>query len=73
MNIKTLIPILKSWESGYIAPSAQIAIRDAIEALLAQDEEIQALKAKIENLEERLLNTQSPKKVKSKSAVNANE
>lgn len=73
MNVKTLIPILKSWESGYIAPSAQIAIRDAIEALLAQDEEIQSLKAKIEELEERLLNAQSPKKTKSKSAVKSDE
>lgn len=73
MNIKSLIPILKSWESGYIAPSAQIAIRDAIEALLAQDEEIQELKAKIEELEERLLTTQSPKKTKSKSAAKSDE
>ena len=73
MNIKSLIPILKSWESGYIAPSAQIAIRDAIEALLAQDEEIQELKARIEELEERLLTTQSPKKTKSKSAAKSDE
>ena len=73
MNIKTLIPILKSWETGYIAPSAQIAIRDAIEALLAQDEEISELKVRIEELEENLLKAQSPKTSKSKSTVKTNE
>ena len=73
MNIKSLIPILKSWESGYIAPSAQIAIRDAIEALLAQEEEISELKARIEGLEENLLKAQSPKTSKSKSTAKTNE
>ena len=73
MNIKTLVPILKSWESGYIAPSAQIAIRDAIEALLAQEEEIAELKAKIEYLEGELIKAESPKKTKSKSAAKSDE
>ena len=73
MNIKTLIPILKSWETGYIAPSAQIAIRDAIEALLAQDEEISELKARIEELEENLLKAQATKGLKPKATAKTNE
>lgn len=73
MKLQTLIPILKSWETGYISPSAQIAIRDAIEALLAQEEKISELEAKVSELEDKLLNQQLVKKPRSKPAAKADE
>lgn len=41
---------LKSWESGYISPSAQIAIKDAREFIESQAEEINKLREELAKL-----------------------
>ena len=48
---KNVIELLKSWETGYISPSAQMAIKDARELIESLIFEIDNLKQDIENLE----------------------
>jgi len=50
-KIKHVIALLKSWETGYISPSAQMAIKEARELIEQQLSEIDSLKTDIENLE----------------------
>lgn len=53
-NLQQMLPILKSWETGYISPSAQIAIKDAIELLLAQDDKISELTNMLSDIQSKL-------------------
>lgn len=53
-NLQQILPILKSWESGYISPSAQMAIKDAIELLIKQNNDINELNGIISDLDIKL-------------------
>ena len=51
-KIAHVVGLLKSWETGYISPSAQMAIKDAIaliEELAAEIEKLQAKRKKNAN------------------------
>lgn len=56
-KLPDLLSLLESWKSGYISPSAQMAISEAIDTLIAQDEEIIRLHEKVLELEGQLISS----------------
>ena len=42
-KINHVVGLLKSWQTGYISPSAQMAIKDGIELIEALQEEVESL------------------------------
>lgn len=56
-KLEKLIVLLESFEKGYISPSCAMAIKDAREMLVAQDDEIKYLQDKVFQLESQLINT----------------
>ena len=52
-KVTQTIEILKSWEKGYLAPSAQMAMKDAREIIELQESIIMDLQQQIKALEEK--------------------
>ena len=47
-RVDRIIQQLKSWETGYLAPSAQILMKEARELIEEQQRQIENLMAKVE-------------------------
>jgi hypothetical protein len=78
-DFKDLLALLESWSKGYISPSAQMVMVDAMQALIEQDREIKSLRERMFELEGQLiqarmetsLEKKAPRKVRSKASKDA--
>lgn len=68
-KLDRLLELLESFERGYISPSAAMAIKDAREMLVAQDDEIIRLRDKIHELEGQLISSKIEIKLTERQTV----